>query len=94
MHFIIYSAYAQSSCGVKGVGPNGAVAENALAIVLAVFGIASTASAHTANISSSRIVPEPNNHYRVEVGFLGTDIERMFAENKPKRRTSISPSRG
>ncbi len=57
----------------------------ALAVVLAVFGIASTASAHTANISSSRIVPEPNNHYRVEVGFLGTDIERMFAENKPKQ---------
>ncbi|MGO9430024.1 HupE/UreJ family protein [Rhodoblastus sp.] len=28
---------------------------------------------------------EPNNHYRVEVGFLGTDIERMFAENKPKQ---------
>jgi hydrogenase/urease accessory protein HupE len=56
---------------------------NALAVVLAVFGIASAASAHTANISSSRIVPEPNNHYRVEVGFLGTDIERMFAKSKP-----------
>ena len=28
-------------------------------------------------------MPEPNNHYRVDVGFLGTDIERMFAENKP-----------
>ncbi|MGO9772937.1 MAG: HupE/UreJ family protein [Roseiarcus sp.] len=59
--------------------------KSALAVVLAVFGIASTASAHTANISSSRIVPEPNNHYRVEVGFLGTDIERMFAENKPNQ---------
>ena len=55
----------------------------ALALVLAVFGVASAASAHTANISSSRIVPEPNNHYRVDVGFLGADIERMFAENKP-----------
>ncbi len=57
----------------------------ALAVALAVFGIESAASAHTANISSSRIVPEGNNHYRVEVGFLGTDIERMFAENKPER---------
>jgi len=57
----------------------------ALAVVLAVFGVASTASAHTANISSSRIVPEPNNRYRVEVGFLGADIERMFAENKPSQ---------
>ena len=56
---------------------------NALAVILAVFGIATAASAHTANISSSRIVPEPNKHYRVEVGFLGSDIERMFAENKP-----------
>jgi hydrogenase/urease accessory protein HupE len=55
---------------------------NALAIVLAVFGIATAASAHTADISSSRIVPEGNGHYRVEVGFLGADIERMFAENK------------
>ena len=26
-----------------------------------------------------------NGRYRVEVGFLGTDIERMFAENKPTR---------
>ena len=57
----------------------------ALVLVLAVFGIASAASAHTANISSSRIVPEPDKHYRVEVGFLGTDIERMFAENKPSQ---------
>lgn len=46
------------------------------------FGFASAASAHTANISSSRIVPEASGRYRVEVGFLGTDIERMLAENK------------
>jgi hydrogenase/urease accessory protein HupE len=58
---------------------------NALAVVLAFFGIASAANAHTANISSSRIVPEGNNHYRVEVGFLGSDIERMFAETKSER---------
>lgn len=42
----------------------------------------SPALAHTANISSSRIVPEANLRYRVEVGFLGTDIERMLNENK------------
>lgn len=53
-----------------------------LAVALALLGFASAASAHTANISSSRIVAEGNNHYRVDVGFLGTDIERMFAENK------------
>ncbi|TLG78646.1 HupE/UreJ family protein [Methylocystis sp. B8] len=55
-----------------------------LAVVLAFFATASAAQAHTADISSSRIVPEGHDHYRVEVGFLGTDIERMFAENKPK----------
>lgn len=40
------------------------------------------ADAHTANISSSRIVPEPKANYRVDVGFLGSDIERMLIENK------------
>ena len=40
------------------------------------------ARAHTANISSSRIVAEPDAHYRVDVGFLGKDIERMLNENK------------
>jgi len=55
-----------------------------LAAVLAFFASLSGADAHTADISSSRIVPEGDNIYRVEVGFLGADIERMFAENKPQ----------
>jgi hydrogenase/urease accessory protein HupE len=46
------------------------------------FCLMTSARAHTANISSSRIVSEGNGVYRVEVGFLGSDIERMFAENK------------
>ena len=50
-------------------------------VLSAIVGIA-PAAAHTANISSSRILPEPNAHYRVEVGFLGSDIERMLTENK------------
>ena len=54
----------------------------ALVAILAAFGPATTASAHTADISSSRIAPQANGRYRVEVGFLGSDIERMFAENK------------
>ncbi|HTO78996.1 MAG TPA: hypothetical protein VMJ31_04385 [Methylocystis sp.] len=53
-----------------------------IVMALAILGLTSAASAHTANISSSRIVPEGSRHYRVEVGFLGTDIERMLAENK------------
>lgn len=43
---------------------------------------APNAMAHTADISSSRIAPQGDGRYRVEVGFLGSDIERMFAENK------------
>jgi hydrogenase/urease accessory protein HupE len=53
-----------------------------LAPLAAFFCLSAAASAHTADISSSRIAPEANRHYRVEVGFLGADIERMFAENK------------
>lgn len=52
-----------------------------LLILAALLNVDPTA-AHTANISSSRIVPEANAHYRVDVGFLGTDIERMLTENK------------
>ncbi len=43
------------------------------AIALLTAALATAASAHTADISSGRIVPEPNNQYRVDVGFLGTD---------------------
>ncbi|MCC3246479.1 HupE/UreJ family protein [Methylocystis sp. WRRC1] len=54
----------------------------AVAALWAMIFLVTAAAAHTADISSSRIVPEGNGHYRVDVGFLGTDIERMFAENK------------
>ncbi|OAI28745.1 hypothetical protein A1351_11290 [Methylosinus sp. R-45379] len=51
--------------------------------ILVLLGGATAAKAHTADISSSRIVPEGGGRYRLEVGFLGADIERMFAESKP-----------
>ncbi len=53
-----------------------------VAVALTILCFASSAGAHTANISSSRIVPEGDGRYRVEVGFLGSDVERMLAENK------------
>lgn len=53
----------------------------ALLLLSAWFGTA-PALAHSAYISSSRIQPEGEGRYRVEVGFLGTDIERIFAESK------------
>lgn len=56
-----------------------------LIVALSVVGGAGTAKAHTADISSSRIVPEGDGRYRVDVGFLGADIERMFAESGPSR---------
>lgn len=59
----------------------------ALAALWIILGAATAADAHTADISSSRIVPEGNGRYRVDVGFLGSDIERMFAEN----RKELSP---
>ncbi|MBG0811746.1 HupE/UreJ family protein [Methylosinus sp. H3A] len=56
-----------------------------LIVILLGVGGAGVAKAHTADISSSRIVPEGDGRYRVDVGFLGADIERMFAENKPNQ---------
>jgi hydrogenase/urease accessory protein HupE len=58
----------------------------ALGALTALLCLSATASAHTADISSSRIAPQENRHYRVEVGFLGADIERMFKENKKDLR--------
>jgi hydrogenase/urease accessory protein HupE len=56
---------------------------------VAVFSIAlftAPAHAHTADISSVRIVPKENKQYLVDVGFLGTDIERMLQETQEERR--------
>lgn len=61
---------------------NNSILSTFIGIVLAAVFHFGSAKAHTANISSSRIVPEDNAHYRVDVGFLGTDIERMLNENK------------
>jgi hypothetical protein len=54
----------------------------AFSCALFTFGAATAVRAHTSDISSSRIVSEGDGRYRVEVGFLGTDIERIFAANK------------
>lgn len=63
-----------------------AMMKNVLAALLTLLVLGTAACAHTADISSSRIAPEANRHYRVEVGFLGADIERMFKENKKDLR--------
>jgi len=53
-----------------------------IGLLLSAFLNIGFAIAHTANISSSRVVPDANGQYGVEIGFLGSDIERMLSENK------------
>ncbi len=54
--------------------------------------VANSALAHTADISSGRIVPEADDQYRVDVGVLGTDVERMFQETQSERAdVDLSP---
>ena len=55
--------------------------------------VANSALAHTADISSGRIVPEADDQYRVDVGVLGADVERMFQETQSERAdVDLSPS--
>ncbi len=54
--------------------------------------VANSALAHTADISSGRIVPEADDQYRVDVGVLGADVERMFQETQSERAdVDLSP---
>ena len=62
------------------------------AIAFLTAALATAASAHTADISSGRIVPEACNQCCVDVRFLGTDIERMFQETQSERaNVDLSP---
>ena len=47
------------------------------AILLLSLGLAASASAHTPDISTARLTPKDGG-WTVEVGFLATDLERMF----------------
>ena len=55
-----------------------------LAIALLCCG-AAPALAHTADISTAKIAAKPNRVYSVDVGFLATDLERMFQETMSER---------
>jgi hydrogenase/urease accessory protein HupE len=61
----------------------------------AVFAFAASclpALAHTADISSAKVLPEAGDRYRVDIGFIGTDIERMFQETQEERAgVDLSP---
>ncbi|MBY6241030.1 HupE/UreJ family protein [Methylosinus sp. Sm6] len=57
-----------------------------LAILLAwTLTLLAPAFAHTADISTGKIVPEQDRAYRVDVGFLATDLERIFSETMSER---------
>jgi hydrogenase/urease accessory protein HupE len=55
------------------------------AVILFYVGLAVPVLAHTADISTGRIVPKNDRVYVVEVGFLATDVERMFQETMGER---------
>jgi hydrogenase/urease accessory protein HupE len=48
-------------------------------------GLAAPAAAHTADISTAKIDAKEHRVYRVDVGFLATDLERMFSETMAER---------
>lgn len=50
------------------------------------------ALAHTPDISTGKITPQPNRVYVVDVGFLATDLERMFQDTMDERAgVDLSP---
>ncbi|MDJ0448919.1 HupE/UreJ family protein [Methylocystis sp. JR02] len=62
------------------------------ACLIAALSFSTPAAAHTADISSARVVPEGESKFRVDVGVLGTDIERMFQETQAERAgVDLSP---
>jgi hydrogenase/urease accessory protein HupE len=57
-----------------------------LAILVAwTLALLGPAFAHTADISTSKIVAEKDRTYRVDVGFLATDLERIFSQTMAER---------
>jgi hypothetical protein len=50
------------------------------AILFLIVGFAASAGAHQTNISTTRIVPENDRVYRVDVAMLGTDLSRILAD--------------
>lgn len=55
------------------------------AVILFCAGLAAPALAHTPDISTGKIIPKENRVYSVDVGFLATDLERMFRETMGER---------
>ncbi|CAN2534424.1 hypothetical+protein [Methylocapsa aurea] len=54
-------------------------------VVAALLAFAASAFAHTADISTVKIAPEKDGIYRIDVGFLATDLERIFRATMDER---------
>lgn len=63
----------------------GSITKRLLAVLALTLGFAASAAAHTADISTGKIVPQNDRVYRVEIGFLATDLERIFSETMAER---------
>ncbi len=56
------------------------------------IGLATPALAHTPDISTAKIQPKADRVYAVDVGFLATDLERMFQDTMSERSdVDLSP---
>jgi hydrogenase/urease accessory protein HupE len=56
------------------------------------LGLTGSASAHTPDISTGKITPKGERVYVVDVGFLATDLERMFQDTMDERSgVDLSP---
>lgn len=55
------------------------------AMILFCVGLSASAQAHTADISTGKVQPQADRVYVVDVGFLATDLERMFQDTMTER---------
>jgi hypothetical protein len=63
-----------------------------VALHLLLLGLCAPALAHTADISTAKIVGKPDKVYVVDEGFLATDLERMFQDSMSERAgVDLSP---
>ena len=55
------------------------------AVTILFFSLLAPASAHTPDISTGKITTKPDHVYQVEIGFLATDLERIFQATMSER---------
>jgi hydrogenase/urease accessory protein HupE len=68
------------------------ILNNIIFLILASLLFLRPAEAHTPDISTGKITPQPNRVYVVDIGFLATDLERMFQDTMSERAdVDLSP---